>query len=78
MTETRGTVKFYGGVVIKVFIGVILLILFAKLIKYFLSFAYDVMNSPRLRYMKVLVPRGDGKLDREQAKEIAKDMKEKI
>ena len=46
--------------------------------KYFLSFAYDVMNTSRLRYLKVLVPRGDGKLDREQAKEIAKDMKEKI
>lgn len=70
--------KFYAGIVLKGFVGLILTILFIKLLKFFLSFAYDVMNSARLRYLKVLVPRGDGKLDREQAKEIAKDMNEKI
>jgi hypothetical protein len=29
-------------------------------------------------YIKVLLPKGDGKTDREQEKEVAKDMKEKI
>jgi hypothetical protein len=29
-------------------------------------------------YLKVMLPRNDGKGDREQQKEIAKDMKEKI
>jgi len=76
--EIMSTIKFYGGVVIKVFIWLILIILFTKLIKYLLSFAYDVLNSNRMRYLKILVPRWDGKLDREQAKELAKDMKEKI
>ncbi|NOZ43757.1 MAG: hypothetical protein GXP45_01055 [bacterium] len=76
--DVRAGFKFYLNMTGKVIIGVILLILMIKLIKYFIGFAYDVMNSKRIRYLKVLVPRGDGKLDREQAKEIAKDMKEKI
>jgi hypothetical protein len=29
-------------------------------------------------YLKVMLPRGEGKIDREQEKELAKDMKEKI
>lgn len=29
-------------------------------------------------YMRVLLPRGDNKTDREKEKEVAKDMKEKI
>jgi len=36
------------------------------------------MNVGRTIYLKVMLPRGEGKLDREQEKEIAKDMKEKI
>jgi hypothetical protein len=43
-----------------------------------LRFFYDVFNSDRLIYLKVLLPRGQSKLDREQDKELAKDMKEKI
>jgi hypothetical protein len=41
-------------------------------------FFYDVFNSNRIIYLKVLLPRGQSKLDREQEKELAKDMKEKI
>jgi len=29
-------------------------------------------------YFKVILPSGEGKIDREQEKELAKDMKEKI
>lgn len=43
-----------------------------------LRFLYDVFNSPRMVYLKVTMSRGDGKVDREQEKELAKDMKEKI
>lgn len=43
-----------------------------------LRFFYDVFNSGRIIYLKVLLPRGQSKLDREQEKELAKDMKEKI
>ena len=49
-----------------------------KLIRYAIAFLYDVINAHRIIYLKVLLPRGDSKLDREQSKELAKDMKEKI
>lgn len=39
---------------------------------------YDVMNAYRITYIKIMLPRGDSKNDREREKEIAKDMKEKI
>ncbi|MDR0608055.1 MAG: hypothetical protein LBG52_07105 [Candidatus Peribacteria bacterium] len=41
-------------------------------------YGYAFFNSHRLIFLKVLLPRGDGKSDREAEKEIAKDMKEKI
>ena len=43
-----------------------------------LRFFYDVFNSGRIIYLKILLPRGQSKLDLEQEKELAKDMKEKI
>jgi hypothetical protein len=39
---------------------------------------YDVFNANKMIYMKIMLPRGEGKVDREENKEIAKDMKEKI
>jgi hypothetical protein len=56
-------------------IGVrILYLLIEKAFRY----GYAFLNSHRLLFLKVLLPRGDGKNDREQEKELAKDMKEKI
>ena len=55
-----------------------LLSLFIRVWKRFLRYAYAFCNSQRLIFLKVLLPRWDGKTDREQEKEIAKDMKEKI
>lgn len=49
-----------------------------NLIKKTLRRWYAFLNNYRMSYMKILVPRWDSKLDREQAKELAKDMKEKI
>jgi hypothetical protein len=48
------------------------------LIKKALRYGYAFLNSRRLIFLKVLLPRGDGKNDREQEKELARDMKEKI
>jgi hypothetical protein len=54
------------------------IVFFWKLIKYTMVFFYDVLNAPRMVHLKVMLPRGDNKADREQSKEISKDMKEKI
>jgi len=48
------------------------------LIKYALRYGYAFFNARRLIFLKILLPRADGKSDREQEKELAKDMKEKI
>ena len=52
--------------------------IFMRIMKKFLRYGYAFFNSHRLIFLKVLLPRWDGKSDREQEKEIAKDMKEKI
>lgn len=39
---------------------------------------YDVFNAHRIVYLKVMLPRWDDKISKEQSKEVAKDMKEKI
>jgi len=49
-----------------------------RVMKVFLRYLYGFCNSHRLIFLKVLLPRWDWKSDREQEKEIAKDMKEKI
>jgi hypothetical protein len=54
------------------------LIIFFKFARKIVSFLYDVTNASRVLYLKVILPRNDAKSDREQDKEIAKDMKEKI
>jgi hypothetical protein len=59
-------------------LSIIGIIFFWKFLKYGVAFLYDVINARRIVYLKVLLPRGDSKADREQSKELAKDMKEKI
>lgn len=49
-----------------------------KLLQYCLAFLYDVLNSWRMVYVRIVLPRGDDKISREQAHDVAKDMKEKI
>ena len=46
--------------------------------KYMMGYMYDVLNANRIEYFTVILPRGDSKSDREIARELAKDMKEKI
>ncbi|MDR2416377.1 MAG: hypothetical protein LBD75_07455 [Candidatus Peribacteria bacterium] len=69
------TVGYYLLVILLIFIGLRILFL---LIERACRYGYAFFNSHRLVFLKVLLPRGDGKADREQEKEIAKDMKEKI
>jgi hypothetical protein len=59
-------------------IVIILFMLIIKICKWCFRWWYAFLHHGRMIYMKVLVPRWDSKTDREQAKEIAKDMKEKI
>ena len=64
---------------ILIWFGVLILLgLFIKMVKIFLRYAYWFCNAHRIIFLKVLLPRWDWKSDREQEKEIAKDMKEKI
>ncbi|USN54516.1 MAG: hypothetical protein H6765_08425 [Candidatus Peribacteria bacterium] len=59
-------------------VAIIAIIALWKFAIYLLEFFYDVLNAKRMVFMKVLVPRGDSKADRDMQKELAKDMKEKI
>ncbi len=79
-TETglQGIVSQYGQYVLNGVLIFIIGMLFLIIIRNMLRFFYDVFNSGRIIYLKVLLPRGQSKLDREQEKELAKDMKEKI
>lgn len=61
-----------------VIIGIIIIKFMINLIKKTLRRGYAFLNNNRMIYIKVLIPKWDSKWDRERAKEIAKDMKEKI
>ncbi len=58
--------------------GVLLGIILIKFLDYFFEFLYDVLNAHRSVFLQVTLPRGDDKISREQWKDVAKDMKEKI
>ena len=57
---------------------IVLFGIFLRMLKTFLRYFYWFCNANRIVFLKVLLPRWDWKSDREQEKEIAKDMKEKI
>ncbi len=59
-------------------LGILAISIIIKLTKYILRRGYAFLNADRLVYMKVIAPRWDSKSDREQSKDIAKDMKEKV
>ncbi|MEF2175006.1 MAG: TraM recognition domain-containing protein [Candidatus Absconditabacteria bacterium] len=64
-------------------IGIGLLYIFFSIflimfIRYLFGFFYDIFSVNRMKFLRIIVPRGDSKLDREREKELAKDMKEKI
>ncbi len=57
---------------LNIFLAVIIVWICIRLMR----LAYEVMMTPRMRYMKVTLPRADSKLDKEQ--DTKKDFKEKI
>jgi hypothetical protein len=60
-------------------IWIILLLWFIwRFAKIWFKFLYIFANNHRMKYYRVLLPRWDGKSDREEQKDLAKDMKEKI
>lgn len=64
--------------ILLILLWVVAIIVLRTLLRYFLSFIYDVLNAKRITYFQITLPRGDTKSDREREKELAKDMKEKI
>ncbi len=67
-----------GNILLYILIGVIAFAISIEIIKKTLRRGYAFLNHKRMVYLKVTLPRGDGKGDREESKEIAKDMKETI
>ncbi len=77
-SKRNESITYYGKMIMIGLISIIVILLLSIIIKQMLRFFYDVFNSKRIIYLKVLLPRGQSKLDREQEKELARDMKEKI
>ena len=65
------TILMYTGIVIAMVVGFFV-------IRKGLRLLYDMLNASRMIYLKINIPRNESKEDREQEKELAKDMKEKI
>ena len=76
--NTKSKVWWFFHILLYWAITIILLIIMTKICKWCFRWWYAFIHHNRMIYMKVLLPRWDSKTDREQAKEIAKDMKEKI
>jgi hypothetical protein len=74
---TQGT-QLVGSWIVTFFLLVIGVGVLYQLLEQAFRYGYAFLNSHRLIFLKVILPRGDGKSDREQEKELAKDMKEKI
>ena len=70
-------IKSIWNIILLIIFIILLISIVKKLGKRILRWWYAFFNHNRMIYMKVLLPRWDSKTDREQAKEIAKDMKEK-
>ena len=60
------------------FLVILAIILLTWIGRVFMRYIYSFLNTSRMIYLKVMLPKTDGKTDREQEKEIARDMKEKV
>lgn len=60
------------------FLVILAIILLTWIGRVFMRYIYSFLNTSRMIYLKVMLPKADGKTDREQEKEIARDMKEKV
>ena len=76
--ELLSTLWNVGMWILYVYVGLILCGILKRVMNNLLRYMYAFLNTRRLIFLKLLLPRWDAKSDREQEKEIAKDMKEKI
>ena len=60
------------------FLVILAIILLTWIGRVFMRYIYSFLNTSRMIYLKIMLPKTDGKTDREQEKEIARDMKEKV
>ena len=60
------------------FLVILAIVLLTWIGRVFMRYIYSFLNTSRMIYLKVMLPKTDGKTDREQEKEIARDMKEKV
>ncbi len=81
MDNFNGLPSTFGGIVLWcfwIFAAIAACIVLVKSIRYLFEFFYDVLNARRIIFLRVTLPRGDDKISREQARDVAKDMKEKL
>ena len=76
--QQLATAKNIGMYVFYFLISVVSIAILTAIVRLVLRYVYSFLNNGRMVFLKVMLPKTDGKTDREQEKEIAKDMKEKI
>lgn len=77
LIDTSG-LKQYGWMAVQLVLICIMAYVIWKFTRVWLKFLYIFANFHRIKYYKVTLPRAEGKNDREDQKDLAKDMKEKI
>lgn len=70
--------KNIGNTILAVILWIIAFAIMLNLLEKMFRWGYAFLNHKRMLFMKITLPRGDGKSDKEDSKEIAKDMKETI
>lgn len=76
--QQLASAKNIGMYVFYFLISVVSIAILTAIVRLVLRYVYSFLNNGRMVFLKVMLPKTDGKTDREQEKEIAKDMKEKI
>lgn len=70
--------KDYAMIGLEIVLALICISIFIKTVLFWLRYLYSFSSYRRFIFLKVTLPKWDDKNDREQDREIAKDMKEKI
>lgn len=77
-TEVKDFFSEQSNMFFRILGGIVAAIFLFKIIQRGLALLYDILNAHRIVYLKISLPRSEGREEREQEREIAKDMKEKI
>lgn len=76
--HTLSSIQTFGNYIFYFFLAAASIALLSAMVRIILRYIYSFFNTHRMIYLKIMLPKNDGKTDREQEKEIAKDMKEKV